>query len=131
MQRPEYDILLNMIHFVVLPFDKYYWQNVNMSICYIYVYVQSVSKKNGEVFVQFLYIWNIYLYIFIYTILYHSGLYSFLTDEKWAYGRNLEIIHHNDQLFIFLKIFLQFVCLFVCFGCGLVSGVQVLKNYIL
>jgi hypothetical protein len=32
---------------------------------------------------------------------------------------------------MFLKIFLQFVCLFVCFGCGLAVVVQVWKTDIL
>ena len=59
------------------------------------------------------------------TILSYPGLYSSLTDEKWAYGRSLEIIHYKGQRFMFFKIFIQFVCLFMCIGCGVADVVRV------
>ena len=78
--------------------------------------------KKGELFLQIFFNFcalKIYIYTYLFdtttkyqTILYYPGLYSFLTDEKWAYGGNLKIIHHKDQHFMFLKIFLQFTKLY-------------------
>ena len=114
-----------------------FWAN----FCYLFLSKYRVSLKKGwgictgcwDIFTLRIYI---YIHLFdthskYHTILYHPGRYSFLTDKKWAYDGNLEINHHKCQHFMFLNIFLQFVCLFRCFVSGLAVSMQVWKNDIL
>ena len=82
-------------------------------------YIQGVSKKMVICYFRWffwiLYIENTYLFALhnkYQPILCYPQLYSFLRDEKLAYGKNFDITHHKDQHFIFLKIFLKFTKFF-------------------
>ena len=74
--------------------------------------IQGVSKKWWVVCTACLVFYRLKSYIFTClfdthtnydTIHYHSGIYSFLTDEKWAYGENFEITYHKDHYVMFLN----------------------------